>query len=206
MLPDPPGLEVIGLGYGTAYFGAWLRRHGASSVVGVDITPNQLATARRVNDETGLGLEFIEANAEAVPLPGGSFDLALSEYGALIWCDPHLWIPEAARLLRPGGELVFLQNTPLSMLCTPDTGTVVDALQRPQRGHAPDGIDRRRPRGGVPPRPRRLGPGPAPERVRDPRPGGALRALRWRPGYYDYVPAEWASRWPAEEIWRVTKT
>ena len=49
-------------------------------------------------------------DAEAVPLPDASFDLAISEYGASIWCDPYRWIPEAARLLRPGGVLVFLAN------------------------------------------------------------------------------------------------
>ena len=46
--------------------------------------------------EFGLGLELIEDNAEEVPLPGASFDLAVSEYGASIWCDPNLWIREAA--------------------------------------------------------------------------------------------------------------
>ena len=65
-------------------------------------------------------MELIEANAEDVPLPDASFDLALSEYGASIWCDPYRWIPEAARLLRPGGELVFLRNSTLSVLCAPD--------------------------------------------------------------------------------------
>jgi len=34
----------------------------------------------------------------------------ISEYGASIWCDPYRWIPEASRLLRPGGDLVFLVN------------------------------------------------------------------------------------------------
>ena len=58
-------------------------------------------------------MELIEANAEDVPLPDGSFDLGVSEYGASIWCDPYRWIPEAARLLRPGGELVFLRNSTL---------------------------------------------------------------------------------------------
>ena len=38
-----------------------------------------------------------------VPLPDASFDLAVSEYGASLWADPYKWIPEAARLLRPGG-------------------------------------------------------------------------------------------------------
>jgi predicted RNA methylase len=40
-------VEVIELGCGTAYFGAWLKKHGAARVVGVDITPAQLQTAQR---------------------------------------------------------------------------------------------------------------------------------------------------------------
>ena len=49
----------------------------------------------------------IEADAGDVPLPSGSFDLAVSECGASLWCDPARWVPEAARLLRAGGRLVF---------------------------------------------------------------------------------------------------
>jgi SAM-dependent methyltransferase len=96
-LPDVSGLDVMELGCGTAYFGAWLRRSGARRVVGVDVTPAQLDTARRLNEETGLGMELIEANAESVPLPDRSFALAVSEYGASIWCDPP------ARIHRPRG-------------------------------------------------------------------------------------------------------
>ncbi|HYR48581.1 MAG TPA: class I SAM-dependent methyltransferase, partial [Candidatus Eisenbacteria bacterium] len=134
VLPDVRGLDVIELGCGTAYWGAWLKKLGARRVVGVDITPAQLATARETNAEFGLGLEFIEANAEDVPLPDGSFDLAFSEYGASIWCDPYLWIPEAARLLRPGGEVVFMRNSTLQVLCSPEEGLIQERLVRPQKG------------------------------------------------------------------------
>jgi ubiquinone/menaquinone biosynthesis C-methylase UbiE len=58
----------------------------------------------------------VRAAAEAVPLRDASFDLAVSEYGAAIWADPFTWIPEAARLLRVGGELVFLANSLLFVL------------------------------------------------------------------------------------------
>src|SRR5437773_11439492 len=133
ILPDVHGLEVIELGCGTAYFGAWLKKRGAARVVGVDITPAQLDTARAMNEEFGLGLEFIEANAEDVPLPDASFDLAFSEYGASIWCDPAKWIPEAARLLRPEGELLFLRGSTLRILCAPDEGPTSDRLARPQK-------------------------------------------------------------------------
>ncbi len=133
VLPDVDGIDVVELGCGTAYFGAWLARRGAR-VVGVDLTPAQLETARRMEAEFSLGMEFVEANAEATGLPDASFDLAFSEYGASIWCDPYKWIPEAARLLRPGGLLVFLRNSTLAVLCgTADDGPV-ETLQRPQRG------------------------------------------------------------------------
>src|ERR1700688_735269 len=131
VLPDVLGLDVIELGCGTAYFGAWLKKRGARRVVGVDITPAQLATAREMDAEFGLGLEFIEANAENVPLPAASFDIAFSEYGASIWCDPYRWIPEAARLLRQGGELLFLRTSTLQVLCSPDEGNVAELLVKP---------------------------------------------------------------------------
>jgi len=133
VLPDLDGKDVVELGCGTAYFGAWLARRGAR-VVGVDVTPAQLETARRLEDEFKLGMRFVQANAEDTKLPSESFDLALSEYGASIWCDPYKWIPEAARLLRDGGELVFLRNSTLSMLCATDEGPASTTLQRPQRG------------------------------------------------------------------------
>nr|MDQ4029732.1 class I SAM-dependent methyltransferase [Actinomycetota bacterium] len=95
------GKDVVELGCGTAYFSAWFARRGAVPV-GVDVTAAQLATARRLQREHGLDFPLIEANAEDVPLPDESFDLAFSEYGAAIWCDPYRWIPEAGRLLRPG--------------------------------------------------------------------------------------------------------
>jgi SAM-dependent methyltransferase len=205
MLPDLAGKDVIELGCGTAYFSAWMRRRGARRVVGIDVTPAQLETARRLDAEHDLGLELIEANAEAVPLADASFDLALSEYGASIWCDPELWIPEAARLLRPGGELVFLRNSTLSMLCSPDTDKVGTTLARPQRGM------------------KRLEWSDEPG-VEFHLPSSELFRLLVRSGFevvdllelyaaedaaqhpfYQYVPVEWARRWPAEEIWRARK-
>ena len=69
-------------------------------------------------------------------MPDQSFDLAISEYGASIWCDPYRWIPEAARLLRPGGRLIFLVNGALLMFCAPDEEDLPagDRLLRPYFG------------------------------------------------------------------------
>jgi len=200
VLGDVAGLDVVDLGCGTGYVSAWLMRQGARPV-GVDPTPAQLATAREMQREFGLEFPLVEAVAESVPLPDASFDLAISEYGASIWADPSKWIPEAARLLRPGGALVFLRNSTVSMLCMALDG-VTESLQRPQRElrkitwpdtgetefHAPAGelVDILGEAGFVV---ERLVELYAPDDATTHE-------------YYKYVPAEWAKKWPAEEIWR----
>ena len=67
VLPDVAGTDVLELGCGTAYVSAWLARRGAR-VVGLDVTPAQLETARRCQAEHGLEFPLIEASAEEVPL------------------------------------------------------------------------------------------------------------------------------------------
>ncbi|MEO8323824.1 MAG: class I SAM-dependent methyltransferase, partial [Actinomycetota bacterium] len=119
LLPEVSGKDVIELGCGTGYVSAWLHKRGARPV-GIDPTWAQLARAHRFQKEFDRPFPLIQAPAEAVPLADASFDIAISEYGASIWSDPYLWIPEAARLLRPGGELVFLVNGTFLALCVPD--------------------------------------------------------------------------------------
>ena len=68
---------------------------------------------------TGIEFPLVHASAEAPPFEDRSFDLVFSEYGAAIWCDPSVWIPQAFRLLRPGGRLIFLRNSVLAMLTAP---------------------------------------------------------------------------------------
>jgi ubiquinone/menaquinone biosynthesis C-methylase UbiE len=207
VLPDVRGLEVIELGCGTAYFGAWLKKSGARRVVGIDITPAQLTTAREMNDEFGLEMEFIEGNAERVLLPDESFDLAFSEYGASIWCDPYLWIPEAARLLRRGGELIFMRNSTLEMLCSADEERVSESLVRPQKGmHRFDWTAE-----GLPSTEFHISASLLFQLLRD----TGLEVIDFRElfapagatdhSFYSYVPVAWAQRWPAEEIWRARK-
>jgi SAM-dependent methyltransferase len=197
------GLDIVDLGCGTGYFCAWLARRGAR-VVGVDPTPAQLETARRMQRETGLEFLLIEATGESVPLPDASFDIVFSEYGASIWADPNLWIPEAARLARPRGRLIFLRNSMLVTLCMTMEG-IGEQLVRPQRGlqrvEWPD----------------------TGEVEFTPPHGELIDLLRingfqldrlielFAPadaethGYYKWVTAEWARQWPAEELWVATK-
>jgi hypothetical protein len=129
----------------------------------------------------------------------------VSEWGASLWAVPELWVAEAARLLRPGGRLAFLTNSPLAVLCSPDEGTVEERLVRPQFGmyriEWPDseGVEYHLSHG---------------DWIRVLRTAGfeieALHELEALPEakthvYYDWVTADWARKWPAEEIWVARK-
>jgi SAM-dependent methyltransferase len=203
-LGDVAGLDVVELGCGTAYFSAWLAKRGARPV-GVDPTPAQLETARRMQVETGIEFPLVEAPAESVPLPDASFDLAVSEYGASLWAVPERWLAEAARLLRPGGRLVFLTNSVLVTLCVPDEGVAGERLLRPQFGlwrlewPTEETVEYHPPHGAW---------------IRLLREHGfeveALHELqapeeRATHTYYDFVTVDWARSWPAEDLWVARK-
>lgn len=197
------GADVIELGCGTGYVSAWLARRGARPV-GVDVTPAQLETARQLQLEHGLDFPLLEADAQAVPLPDASFDLVVSEYGASIWCDPYHWIPEAARLLRPGGRLVFLCNSTLVILCSDDEEPALERLVQTQFGmHRFEW-----PQGGVE---YHISHGSWIALLREHRfEVEALHELQAPANastheHYGYVTADWGRRWPAEELWRARK-
>jgi SAM-dependent methyltransferase len=204
VLPDVSGLDVIELGCGTAYISAWLARLGARPI-GIDNSSQQLATAHRLQDEHDLHFPLIHGNAEAVPLPDASFDLAISEYGAAIWADPYRWIPEAARLLRPGGQLIFLGNGTIFMLCAPDeedepAGT---QLLRPYFGmhrfEWPDDDSVEFHLGyGDWIRLLRANAFEIEDMIEIQAPEGATTR-------FPYHAADWARRWPSEEIWKARK-
>ncbi len=198
------GLDTVELGCGTGYVSAWLARRGARPV-GLDNSAAQLATARRLQDQFGLRFPLVQASAEMVPLASGAFDLAISEYGASIWCDPYAWIPEAARVLRPEGRLIFLVNSVLLMLTIPDEDgqPATEHLRRPYFGmHRFDWPDD----GSVE---FHLGHG---DMIRLLRRCGLevedLVELQPSPGAKPSHPLatlEWARSWPSEEVWIARK-
>jgi SAM-dependent methyltransferase len=134
LLPDLDGLDVVELGCGTGYLSSWLAQRGAHPV-GLDNSGRQLASATMFQREFDVPFPLVHGDAERAPFRDDSFDLAVSEYGAIIWCDPYRWIPEAARVLRPGGHFVSLGNSYLLMLTFPEDGEkATESLQRSHFG------------------------------------------------------------------------
>lgn len=205
MLPEKlAGCDAIELGCGTGYVSSWLARRGAR-VVGIDNSDAQLETARRLQRAHGITFPLLHGNAEAVPRPDASFDFAISEYGACLWADPRRWVPEAARLLRPGGRLHFLVNSFLLMLCMPEADDVAaDArLQRPAFGmHRVEwpgdhGVEFHLSHGDWI-RLLRANDLVVEDLVEVQPPADATTR-------YPFVTLEWARQWPCEEVWKVRK-
>ncbi len=198
-----PRADVIELGCGTAAISSWLARLGMRPI-GVDIVRAPLETAARLQTQFGISFGLLCANAEELHFGDASFDMAISEYGASLWCDPRRWLPEAQRLLRPGGRLIMVTNSPLLMACTPaDGGPVQDWLVRDHFGtdrvefpgegavefHLTHGEWVRL----------LNATGFVLENLIEVHPSPEARAR------VEFAPLKWARRWPSEDIWVARK-
>jgi SAM-dependent methyltransferase len=205
ILGDVAGLDVLELGCGAAQWSILLARRGAR-VVGLDNSAEQLEHARELTAAAGLELPLVHASAEDVPLADGSFDVVFCDHGAMTFADPYRTVPEAARLLRPGGLLAFSHSTPLAMCCwSEETQTTEARLVGAYFGmhrfeELPDEpVEFNLPYG---------------EWIRLFREHGfrveALVEVQPPPGaettYRTAEETAWARSWPMEEIWRCRKT
>lgn len=202
VLGEVKGRDILELGCGAAQWSIALAKAGAKPVA-LDLSENQLAHARRLMAEAGVDFPLVHASAEAVPLPDESFDIVFCDYGAMTFADPYATVPEAARLLRPGGLLAFSGSTPIIQMCYPDEGDhagdqlLIDYFgmwSLPCDGY----VDFMLPYGAW---------------IRLFRAHGFviedLIELRPKPdatsSYRDDSDRDWYRRWPGEQIWRVRK-
>lgn len=197
-LGDVRDRDVLELGCGAAQWSIALAQDGARPV-GIDLSAKQLRHARRAAST----LPLVQGSAEELPFADGSFDVVFCDHGAMGFADPDRTVPEAARVLRPGGRLVFAIAGPLLFMCwNPKTERVDRRLHGEWFGMRSDEdedtiqfqlpygswIDLFRTSGLVVERLLHLRPPP-----------GATTT------YDDYVSLRWARSWPAEDLWVARK-
>src|SRR6476646_357235 len=118
VLGDVAGRDILEFGCGAAQWSIALAKLGARPV-GLDLSERQLHHARRLMTDAGVSFPLVHGSGEAVPLPDASFDIVFCDHGAMSFADPYRTVPEAARLLRPGGLFAFNHHSPLETICWP---------------------------------------------------------------------------------------
>jgi SAM-dependent methyltransferase len=131
LLGDVAGRDVVELGCGAAHWSLALSGR-AARVTAVDNSARQLRHAAAVTDGA---VSLVHAAVEWLPFRDNSFDIAFSDYGALSWADPELSVPQTARVLRPGGIMVFCVASPFFFVALDTESKVpLHAFQRPYFG------------------------------------------------------------------------
>ena len=202
LLGEVKGKLVLEYGCGGAQFSTALAGLGAN-VVGLDISTNQLRHAQRHMAEQGQSVPLVQASAHMTPFRDESFDVVFSDYGATTFVDPYLTVPEAARVLKPGGIFVFAATSPVYIMCIdPKTDELTTSLQQPYFGmrtlEDPEGFRDYQVTHGewiTLFRKNRL----VVEELIETQPDEGVTTT------YAGRPPEWARRWPAENIWKVRK-
>jgi len=193
------GRDILELGCGAAQWTIALSEMGARAA-GLDLSERQLAHAR---SRSSRAIPLAQGNAEKLPFRNHAFDVVFCDHGATVFANPHAIVPEVSRVLRPTGVFAFCMSTPIRDVCIDaKEGRVTEVLTGDYFGLSTvdDG-----------------------EAVEYQLPYGAWIRLFRQHGfvvddlielqapehatttYTDFVPIEWARKWPAEHIWRLIK-
>ena len=130
LLGPVSGRRVLEVGCGSAPCARWLVTRGAE-VVGVDLSRGMLRHAVDAARRTGIAVPLVLADATRLPVASGSFDLACSSFGAVVFVeDSARLLAEVARVLRPGGRWVFSVTHPMRWIFPDDPGESGLTVQR----------------------------------------------------------------------------
>jgi ubiquinone/menaquinone biosynthesis C-methylase UbiE len=107
------GKRVLDIGTGTGLLALVLaQKHPDWQLTGIDISEDMLKIARETaaRNELAGNTEFRQSPAEALPFPGGTFDLVVSNASLHLWKDPVKVFDEMARVAGPGGYCLIWDN------------------------------------------------------------------------------------------------
>lgn len=106
-----PGDRVLDVAAGSGNAAIPAAAAGAI-VTAADLAPELFDAGRRIADARGVELEWVEADAEALPFADGAFDVVMSCVGAMFAPHHDVTAGELLRVLRPGGTIGMLNWTP----------------------------------------------------------------------------------------------
>lgn len=109
------GQRVLDVATGTGNTAIRAAEAGAQ-VVASDLTPENFEAGRREAEAHGVELDWVEADAEALPFADGEFDVVTSSLGAIFAPDHHAVADEMLRVCRPGGTIGMLNLTPEGLI------------------------------------------------------------------------------------------
>jgi SAM-dependent methyltransferase len=122
LLGDVAGRDVLEVGCGAGQGGRWLVAQGAR-VTAFDVSRGQLLQSRELDRRTGISVPTVQADAQRLPFRDASFDVVMSAFGAIPFvADSAGTMREIARVLRPGGRLVFSTTHPVRWVFPDDPG------------------------------------------------------------------------------------
>lgn len=128
-----PGDRVLDVGCGTGVvsFAAARRLTGGGRLVGIDLSEGMLRYARAKVARTGLAgrVEFRRMDAEALELPEGSFDVALSMFALRHFPHPDAALAQMFRVLRPGGRLAVAVGSAPRLASRAGVGAAIRRLR-----------------------------------------------------------------------------
>ena len=106
-----PESSVLDVATGTAAVAIELVRQHGCTVVGIDQSPDMLATGRARIERAGLGdrIELVEGRAQELPFEDASFDALTFTYLLRYVDDPAATLAELARVVKPGGTIAALE-------------------------------------------------------------------------------------------------
>lgn len=106
-----PGQHVLDVATGTGNIALRAAAAGAQAV-GLDLTPELFATARRREWQYGVAVDWVEGDAEDLPFEDESFDAVLSAFGVQFAPRHAVVAQQLARVCRPGGTIGLVNWTP----------------------------------------------------------------------------------------------